>query len=101
MRDYAPNCPGCRDMYEGRLPAEAPPCESCRVVLLTVNEDPARVYQRTRGQVIALGEQVFDLNHLAVWEAIDRYHVQDPVRCFELVNRIFHHFLSKERDMRS
>lgn len=98
MRDYAPDCPGCKEMYEKRDPPETPPCAACRVILMECNEDPARVYQRTRGQVITLGEQVWDLNHMAVWENIDRYQVSDPVRCFELVNMVFHHFLSKERD---
>jgi len=68
------------------------------VILLPENEDAAKIYQIVRGQIVTLGENVIDLNHVALWNAIDRYKVRDPVRCFELVNIVFHEFLSRERD---
>lgn len=75
-----------------------PPCETCRVILLEENADAARIYQLTRGQIVTLGESVIDLNHVALWQAIDRYRVKEPVRVFESVNKVFHHFLAKERE---
>jgi hypothetical protein len=75
-----------------------PPCETCRVTLLEENADAARIYQLTRGQIVTLGENVIDLNHVALWQAIDRYKVKEPVRVFELVNKVFHHFLAKDRE---
>lgn len=75
-----------------------PPCETCRVDLLEENADAARIYQLIRGQIVTLGENVIDLNHVALWQAIDRYKVKEPVRVFELVNKVFHHFLDKDRD---
>ena len=74
-----------------------PPCETCRVDLLEENEDAAKIYNIVRGQVIATSEQIIDLNHLALWEAIDRYKVKEPIRCFELVNKVFHEFLSRDK----
>ena len=79
------------------MPIE-PPCETCRVILLEENADAAKIYQIVRGQIVTLGENVIDLNHVALWEAIDRYKVRDPVRCFELVNTVFHEFLSRDRE---
>ena len=61
------------------------------------NADAAQIYGMIRGQVRTLGEQVIDLDHVALWEAIDRYGVKDPVRCLELVNKVFHHFLGKNK----
>ncbi len=75
-----------------------PPCGTCRVDLLLENEDAARIYQLIRGQIVTLGENVIDLNHVALWQAIDRYRVQEPVKVFEAVNKVFHHFLDKDRD---
>jgi len=81
-----------------------PPCETCRVILMEENQDAAMIYQLCRGQVLTVfnGERtiVTDLNHVAVWMNIDRYKVKEPVRCFEAVNKVFHHFLNKEREER-
>jgi hypothetical protein len=66
--------------------------------LLAENEEVFKIYQIVRGQVRTVGEQVIDIDHVALWEAIDRYKVADPVRVFELVNKVFHAVLSKERE---
>jgi len=78
-----------------------PPCDTCRVDLLEENAEAAKIYNIIRGQIVTLGENIIDLNHLALWEAIDRYKVKEPVRVFELVNKVFHEFLSRERDASS
>lgn len=61
------------------------------------NAEAAMIYQMTRGQVRTAGEHVIDIDHLALWANIDRYHVQEPLRVFEAVNRVFHYFLNKDR----
>lgn len=61
------------------------------------NAEAAMIYQMARGQVRTAGEYVIDIDHLALWANIDRYHVQEPLRVFEAVNRVFHHFLNKDR----
>lgn len=95
-------CDQCRSMWAERSEREGtllePPCATCRVILLEENADAAKIYNIVRGQLICLGENIVDLNHLALWEAIDRYKVKEPVRCFEMVNKVFHEFLSRERD---
>jgi len=77
-----------------------PPCGDCRVDLLEENADAAKIYQITRNQIITFfnGEvdKVIDLNHVALWENIDRYKVREPVRVFELVNLVFHQLLDKD-----
>lgn len=91
-------CPGCREIYGMRTPPEDPPCnEKCpERVLLPENEEAARIYMMTRGQVISIGDTVIDINHLALWAAIDRVGVNDPLRCFEMVTKVFYHMLNVE-----
>jgi hypothetical protein len=56
------------------------------------------VYREVRGQIITLGEQVVDINHLALRAAIDRHKVKEPDLCFNIACRTFHHFLAKSRE---
>lgn len=65
---------------------------------MSENAEAVKIYRIVRGQVRTLGEQVIDLDHVALWQAIDRYMVKNPVRVFEMVNSVFHHFLEKDRD---
>lgn len=81
-----------------RNPPEEPPCETCRVELLEENAEAAKIYLTVQGQVRTVGDTVIDLDHLALWQAIDRYEVKKPLRVFELINRTFHYFLSRDRD---
>lgn len=81
-----------------RNPPEEPPCETCRVELLEENAEAAKIYLTVQGQVRTVGDTVIDLDHVALWQAIDRYEVKKPLRVFELINRTFHYFLSKDRD---
>lgn len=97
MRDYAPDCPAC-EVFGARAKEGISACDTCRVVLAEENAEAARIYQLTRGQVVTVGEQVIDLNHVAVWKSIEKYKVKDQTGCFELVNKVFHYFLNKERE---
>jgi hypothetical protein len=81
-----------------RNPPEDPPCETCRVDLLEENAEAAKIYLTVQGQVRTVGDTVIDIDHNALWQAIDRYEVKKPLRVFELINRTFHYFLSKDRD---
>lgn len=96
---YAPACPGCQDLYAKRKPPQSPPCDTCRTELLEENEDAAEIYHIVRGQVITRFDgQIIDLNHLAVWAAIDGYGVKDRQGCFEKVLKVFYHFLNENRN---
>lgn len=77
-----------------------PPCETCRVDLAEENKEAVEIYYMTRGQIVTLGENIVDINHMALWQNIDRFKVKNPERCFALVNKAFHHFLKKEREER-
>ena len=94
-------CDQCREMHSERTPPTEPPCETCWVDLKEENEDAARIFYVVRGQVVTRfnGQEdvIVDLNHLAVWTAIDRYGVKDKQRCFEKVMKIFHVFLEEQR----
>ena len=66
------------------------------------NEDAARVYFKTRGQVILAfnGERNIpvDLNQLAVWAWIDAYGIKDRVGTMERVIRVWHEIRKNEED---
>jgi hypothetical protein len=87
-------------MYESRTPPQEPPCKTCRTVLKPENEDAARIFQIVRGQcrIRWNGERdvVVDLDHLAVWAAIDAYGVRDRVGTFEKVLRLFRERLREQ-----
>lgn len=55
-----------------------------------------------RGQVIlrhnGQHDTIMDLNHLALWAAIDGYRIMDRVGTFEKVLTCFHFFQNKGRD---
>lgn len=72
---------------------EATGTDSSIVHLLPENEAAARIFQLVRGQVITRngGERglVEELNHLAVWSAIDAYGVSNRTEVFERVLRTF------------
>lgn len=83
-------------MYAERTPPGTPPCESCRVELRWENEDAARIYRMIRGQVITRHngrhDTIMDLNHVALWAAIDGYGIRDRIGTFERVLTVFHFF---------
>ena len=91
-------CDQCRQMYAERTPPSSPPCESCWVDLDTKNEEAAQIYQIVRGQIITRSEDVVDLNHLAVWAAIDAYGIRNRVGTFEKVLRLFHSLLRDQKN---
>ena len=88
-------------MYADRVPPEEPLCTACRVELMECNEDAGMVYMQCRGQVITRfngqNDVVVDVNHLAVWAAIDGYGIKDRIGVFEKVIRLFHHFLNEAK----
>jgi len=92
-------CDRCRETWERSK--KEPPCETCRVDLLEENEDAARIYRMIRGQVITRHngkyDTIMDLNHLALWAAIDGYGIKDRTGCFEKVLTVFHHFQNEDR----
>jgi hypothetical protein len=93
-------CDQCRQIYSERTPPEEPPCATCRVDLFDDNEDAARIFQIVRRQVVTRFngqvDVVIDINHVALWQAIDGYGVRDRRGCFEKVLRLFHELLREQ-----
>jgi hypothetical protein len=81
---------------------EAPPCDDCRVVLDPENVDAMRVMGIVKRQYIMGFYGPIDINHGAVWEAIDRYGVKDPIHVFERVircsNRLIADMAEKQKE---
>mgnify|MGYP002865287691 FL=1 len=102
MKEYAPTCPACRDLYGRRDPPEDPPCDECRVELSEDNADAARIYHIVKRQVRTCGGsgEIIDLDYAAVKAVMDILGIVKQRECFEKVSRAFHHFLA-ERQQRS
>jgi len=67
-----------------------PNCRECIEPLRPENRDAVEIWQLTESQLIVAGMgSVVGVNQLAVWAAIDRYRVKDPVWTFEKVLRLF------------
>jgi len=81
-------------MHSERQPPGTPPCESCRVELKVENEDAAKVYMLVRGQTRTRHngrhDVVVDIDHAAIWAAIDGYGIKDRTGTFEAVIQAWH-----------
>jgi hypothetical protein len=82
LRDK-PSCDTCKKMHEQK--GELPDCETCLPELMPSNQDALNVYQSTQNQLIMSFGGPISINHLAVWEWIDRYGINDPINVFEKV----------------
>ena len=95
-----PNCVTCRTLYGGRLPPQEPPCDSCRPALLEENEAAIAIYSIVQNQwIIGPGGPV-DINHLAVWEAIDRHRIADALGTFQKILTLSHWMLGRINEKR-
>lgn len=74
-----------------------PQCKQCVPELWPKNSDALRLWLITENQVIVGGMGgVFGVNQLAVWQAIERYGVREPVKTFEKVLRLWSEITSEE-----
>ena len=80
-----PRCATCKELYAGRSPAEDPPCEDCRPAILEDNKDAFLIYSFVQNQYIVGPSGPVDINHLAIWEAIDRFSIKDGPNVFKKV----------------
>lgn len=89
-----PDCRICQ-----RLRAQhgnEPDCESCLPVqLLPANIPVVKIWALVQGQLITRGMsgEVIDINHLAIWEAIDRFAdrfgIYSPLDVFTKIVKLF------------
>lgn len=83
--EYQPRCAACKDLYARRSPTQEPPCDSCRPVILEENEEAISLYSFVQNQWIMGPVGPIDINHVAVWEAIDRYIIKDKIGTFKKI----------------
>ena len=78
-------CDQCLAMHSERTPPTEPPCDGCRVELLEENREAAAIFYLIQSQFIMGEGGPVDINHLAIYAAMDLYHVKDRVECFHKV----------------
>ncbi len=69
-----------------------PTCANCMPEYMPENREALSLWPLVRNQVIASFGQVIDINHLAVWEDIDRFGINSPKQCFLKIITLFNHF---------
>lgn len=90
-----PACDICRAIHGDK----EPDCAACMPVLMAQNEEALHLWHLVKTQVVSVGMgNAVDLNHLAVWEAMDRYQVHDPIGCFEKLTALFRHLAQKNAE---
>ena len=75
-------------MYAERTPPGDPPCITCREVPEEGNEEALGIFFLVRNQLIMGSGGPVDLNHLAVYSAMDLYQVKNRIECFEKVLKL-------------
>jgi len=80
--EQQPNCAACKILHGNKTPPQEPPCETCRPDVLAENTDALTIFSLVQGQWIMGPGGPVDINHLAVWEAIDRYGVKEKTATF-------------------
>ena len=78
---------------------EDPSCHECITDLMECNQDALRIWRLVKNQVVTVGMgQPVDLNQMAIWEAIDRYGVEDQIGTFEKIVVLFRYLVSKAKE---
>lgn len=82
-------------------------CADCPYILdapelMNENVESVRVWHLVQGQRIVAGMTgiTIDINHLAVWEILDRYGIEDKITCFEKILVIASETFKHEADIR-
>jgi len=86
-----PDCEACKELKA--LYSKEPDCAECMPEIMPENADAIRIWGLVKDQVITAGMDgtVIALNHLALWEAIDRFKIELPLNCFQKVLDVFNH----------
>lgn len=86
--EYLPTCAACTNMYEGRVPPETPPCSDCMPQICEENREALMIFGLVRNQLIMGFGAAVDINHLAVWKAIEEYGIKEKRKVFERILRL-------------
>ena len=87
-------------MYQGRTPTEEPPCDVCKPECKGTNVDALKIFSVVRNQFIMGMEMPIDINHVAVWTAIEKYGIPKERDTFEKVIALSSWDIKRLRDNR-
>lgn len=75
-------CDECRLLYSEKTPPEDPPCEECWVDTNPANIDALRIFNIVQNQFIMGMNGPVDINHLAIYSAMELYKIENRQKCF-------------------
>ena len=75
-------------MYGGRNPSASPPCNSCMPEFREENRDALKIFALIKNQYIMGMNGPIEINHVAVWKAIEKYAIERECETFEKVIRL-------------
>jgi hypothetical protein len=78
-----------------------PPCDTCRPITMPENEAAIMLYSIVQNQWIMGPGGPVDINHLPVWEVIDRHRISDPTGTFRKIIVLSRWMLDRINDQRS
>lgn len=81
--NYAHSCAACAQIYLDKQ--SDPPCRTCKPEYFEENKDILKIFFMVRNQVIVGFDSIIDINHLAIWELIDKYQIKNPTKTFEKI----------------
>lgn len=62
------------------------------------NDDVAAIFLKVRGNVVSVGENIYDLSIPAVKDTMELYPREiDRWECLDRVQRLWHHFNNKDK----
>ena len=88
-----PPCDVCEHFRAKK--GESTPCDTCLPELMPENYDAWKIYSIVSGQLIMSGSGPVDINHLAIYKAMEFNEVANPKYCFEQVTKLSRHMLEK------
>lgn len=99
-----PRCSTCRKLKQHRN--SPPPCSECVPELYESNRDAAKIWNLVQDQRIwvggGMGEPIsVALEQAALWKLLDEFKVQDRIKTFIKVLKVFEHFHGIEMRQRA
>lgn len=87
---------GCKRLWEKR--GKERPCATCKPEHIEANDEIIKIFKIVRNQLIIGFDTTIDLNHLAIWKALEKYQIENEVEVFEKIIWLWHELKNLKKD---